>query len=190
MIEEHLSAGQLYEGVRNANHLEGCEACRRKLAWIEFMRESAPAEDANEPPEEILMRTLQLGGSGQTGRLLRWVRATLVFDTVTLSPDSGVRHTDAEMRQMVYRTDDLEFTVSLQRTLGRGYIIVGQAQPASREPVGVLDVCLQTHERLYTTLTDHWGEFHFSSLPASEYRITAMLADGPVMLPPFAALSA
>ena len=190
MLDEHLTAGQLYDGIRNQGHLEECETCRRKLAWIDFMREMAPTEDAAEPPVAVLTRALQLGGSRQAGALLRWVRASLVFDSLSLITDSSVRQTDSNMRQITYRADSLRFTVTLQLAQRRGYTIVGQAQSDDGQSLGGIDVCLQTRERLYTTATDPWGEFQFRGLPASEYRITALLPAGPVLLESFAALSA
>ncbi len=180
MMEEHLSAAQLYDGERNG-HLEACAECGRRLSWIRVMREGGSDEHRNEPPDDLVKQVVRLGASK-----MRWLAAKIVFDSLAPRLNEGVRDSDLRARHLICRAGTLDFNVDLQRTKDYRFQMIGQVTAKTTERVDGVEVWVQFNDRLRTTRTDEFGEFVFPRLPATEYRITILLDQGSVMLPPFA----
>ena len=192
--DSHIATEALFESARlhaeldavAAQHLADCDLCRNRLSWMEVATSLGRQEAAFEPPEPVMDNVLRMGRSpGVFKQLRNFIVASITFDSFGALAPAGVRRAEAAARQMTFEAENLEISLSLQRS-GNRLTLTGQvldkASAPIAEPAAKIDVVLEGDHVAGSTLSP-WGEFVFPDLPAAEYALHLSIPGRTIRIP-------
>lgn len=180
--------GKLSEPDRRAveEHLAtGCPACDAELAWIGRLIALMRTDELVDPPKEVIERACALYSkmrqqSGASAH--RELEAVLVYDSHSSLQPAGVRTMGGEVRQLLYRAEDVDIDLQMRELERPGSIdILGQVLPLAGEAG---DLAFQSvrlmrgDEEVGSTFTNGIGEFAFEEVEEATYGIGLQLKMG------------
>jgi hypothetical protein len=154
----------------------GCAGCEADHNWYERVIRIAASDNSLEPPPWVLKRALKLFENPPARRLrtrLGQIIATLVSDSLVRPALAGVRSTETDDRQLLYRAADYCIDLQLVGSAPARTDLTGQILREGEmrfESVAGLPLNLTRSGRtIRTTVTDGVGEFTIPDLPTGQY---------------------
>jgi hypothetical protein len=104
-------------------------------------------------------------------------QANLEFDSFTAPLPQGIRHSNGDVRHLVYKGSLLEITLQVN-TNSTSMTILGQLTSGTDKRI-VQDarVCLVDDRHRLETLSDKSGQFLFEAIPAQSYSVEIIYDD-------------
>ena len=158
-----------------STHLErSCNRCSEDRAWYHQVKLVAAGDDSVEPPPWVVKRALRLfttpPASVSIGARVGAVVASLVFDSFSRPAVAGVRSSDIEGRQLLYRAQDYSIDLQVAASGEKRAEVNGQILREGElmfESVTALQLDLMHNgETVISTVTNDRGEF---TIPAVEF---------------------
>lgn len=187
-IDDRLKAK---EAASVAEHFAtGCDTCLEYREWYERVRMLAATDDSVAPPPWVFKRAVRIFGTGrsrprlaeQVGRMI----ASLVFDSLDRPAIAGVRSTETESRQLLYRAGDYSIDLQIAPAGQSRCDLIGQVLKEGEvafDSVAGLKLELAGHGGVHqATATDRLGEFTISEIQCGDYDLKIELPHGSITI--------
>ena len=176
------------DGERIEAHLsEGCQACAETRDWYVSVRQIAASDDTVEPPAWVLKRAVRIFEAKRRPRLAERIGqavASLVFDSLARPALAGVRSTETNSRQLLYRANDYSIDLQIAPS-SAGADLIGQVLregESAFELVANLSLRL-TGKNSYLATTDAMGEFVIRGIEQGVYDLRVEIDASSVIIP-------
>ncbi|HKV42498.1 MAG TPA: hypothetical protein VJX67_25075 [Blastocatellia bacterium] len=167
----------------------GCQSCIATRRWYERVCALATSDDTIEPPSWILKRALRLfderrkpGLATRIGELA----ASLIFDSQAKPSLGGVRSTEGECRQLLYRAGDYNIDVQIGETSPSTVEILGQVLregDTGFQSVAALPLELfVAGQPIHAVKTNQLGEFNLRDVSQGEYELRITAREGSIIV--------
>jgi hypothetical protein len=181
--------GQLTDENRAVvdSHVLECTDCSDLQHELQEFVISLKSDASFEPPAEVLQwgkNLFQPMLQPQSGRSIRKIIASLVFDTFDEPAIAGVRRVGAPPRQLLFRAGDVDVDVKIESMETNDRIsLVGQVLSNNEKFFDNTPVKLESHGMVrYKTMTNFVGEFVFDEVPKDTYHLSVDLPEGQITL--------
>jgi hypothetical protein len=169
------------------SHVLQCEDCSDLQHELQEFVISLRSDASFEPPAEVLQWGVNLFQPmlpQESGRSIRKIIASLVFDTFDEPALAGVRRVGAPPRQLLFRAGDVDVDVKIESVETNDRIsLVGQVLSNNEKFFDNTPVKLESHGMVrYKTMTNFVGEFVFDEVPKDTYHLSVDLPEGQITL--------
>jgi hypothetical protein len=153
-------------------HLETCSKCAELIDALKAMGIGLRRSHLKSAPDEVLRKAMDVFSHTpqQRGTQIRFVLASIIFDSFTEPALAGVRgEAAASARQLVMHAEEFDVHVKIWGDSDSRQML-GQLLPRNGE--NFVNTArfhlLRNGERIETTAIDDLGEFHFSDVPEGD----------------------
>jgi hypothetical protein len=169
------------------SHVLQCADCSDLQHELQEFVISLRSDASFEPPAEVLQWGVNLFQPmlpQESGRSIRKIIASLVFDTFDEPALAGVRRVGAPPRQLLFRAGDVDVDVKIESVETNDRIsLVGQVLSNNEKFFDNTPVKLESHGMVrYKTMTNFVGEFVFDEVPKDTYHLSVDLPEGQITL--------
>ncbi|HYJ47793.1 MAG TPA: hypothetical protein VEV81_14345 [Pyrinomonadaceae bacterium] len=167
-----LAEGRLNTGESEAlqAHTSACSRCAEKLGGLERVVGLMRSDEAENAPEELISRAVNLFRSRAASKepsLVKRLVAALSFDSFQMSPAYGVRSGQAQARQLLYTAGNYDLDLRVTQA-GEAWNLSGQVL-GEECPGGHIEITGES-ATVRADLNEQC-EFSLSSLPAGNYQL-------------------
>jgi len=172
----HISHSRLLESTQGADlaarerqHIDSCNDCAFTLNWLETMKGMRGVESSPEPPAAIVAAAVDLAPSSAQ-RLLKQLKALLVFDSFDAPLPAGIRPYPSDTRQLVYEGWLLEITIQVNDAGSGRMTVAGQlTMKPDKQGVAHAQICLVSDRERLEAYSDDTGQFMLDSISSHDY---------------------